>query len=437
MNDKFRGKISENRELVNVSLGNLTIDGRKEDISELNGFTLKDSNIKKSIFKYIKFNNLKIIKNEFYTESSFFKCEIEKSLLNRINTDFRAMIGYGSGFPIGKGFSIRHSKIKNSKIEDCNLEDFLLFNSEIVDSTLSKNTFFDCRFQRSNFNKVGFKQSIFEKILFNKCNINNCEFKDTTFIHVEFIDCLLENVYFNGINFENINFNKSALYNINWGKTTLKREFFTNLKPKSEKIYFRNEISGWIKESKIMDYEGLYETYLIIKNNFRLNGRYSDESWAYLNEKKQKRLSYFQKIREQPFYFKSVEPINILLYRNFLSLVRRIKYFFQWIYEVSKFVLFGHGEKPQFLLVWSAIIITIFSLVFYYTNSISSSIFESTKINFINCLYFSSITFTTLGLGDFVPIQILSRAMVTVEAFLGLLFYSLFIFSIGRRIAGR
>ena len=32
MNDKFKGSISDNQELVGVSFDNLTLDGRKEDI---------------------------------------------------------------------------------------------------------------------------------------------------------------------------------------------------------------------------------------------------------------------------------------------------------------------------------------------------------------------------------------------------------------------
>ena len=58
-------------------------------------------------------------------------------------------------------------------------------------------------------------------------------------------------------------------------------------------------------------------------------------------------------------------------------------------------------------------------------------------ISYWHSFYFSTITFTTVGFGDFFPMENIPRILVMIEAALGLFFYSLFIFTFGRRIAGR
>lgn len=57
-------------------------------------------------------------------------------------------------------------------------------------------------------------------------------------------------------------------------------------------------------------------------------------------------------------------------------------------------------------------------------------------LNFADSLYFSGITFTTIGYGNFAPIG-LTRIFVVVEGFLGVLFISAFLVSLVRRYSER
>ncbi|RKS75146.1 ion channel [Haloarcula quadrata] len=57
--------------------------------------------------------------------------------------------------------------------------------------------------------------------------------------------------------------------------------------------------------------------------------------------------------------------------------------------------------------------------------------------SFVDALYFSTLTFTTLGLGDFKPdptVQ-LARVLVTSQAALGAILIAIFVFVLGRRAA--
>ena len=57
--------------------------------------------------------------------------------------------------------------------------------------------------------------------------------------------------------------------------------------------------------------------------------------------------------------------------------------------------------------------------------------------SFLNCLYFSVVTFTTLGYGDFQPAVGLSRFVVSLEAIIGAITMALFVYTFARRTGGR
>jgi hypothetical protein len=52
-------------------------------------------------------------------------------------------------------------------------------------------------------------------------------------------------------------------------------------------------------------------------------------------------------------------------------------------------------------------------------------------------LYLSIITFTTVGYGDALPIGRVSHAVSAAEGLFGLLFFGLFVFTLGRKVSAR
>lgn len=103
----------------------------------------------------------------------------------------------------------------------------------------------------------------------------------------------------------------------------------------------------------------------------------------------------------------------------------------------SKFVdLFcGYGEKPLNVISFSMSLIFVCSLCYFtlgvmYNGQLTvlntqNSLQENISA-FISCLYFSVVTFTTLGYGDITPIG-LSRIVAAIEAFSGSFSLALFV----------
>ncbi len=95
----------------------------------------------------------------------------------------------------------------------------------------------------------------------------------------------------------------------------------------------------------------------------------------------------------------------------------------------------GYGEDPLRVVFFSLLLIFISSLFYYVFGlrfageyqvfSIHTSL-ESNIIFFFECLYYSVVTFTTLGYGDFIPVG-LSRLVAAIEAFTGSFTIALFV----------
>ena len=95
----------------------------------------------------------------------------------------------------------------------------------------------------------------------------------------------------------------------------------------------------------------------------------------------------------------------------------------------------GYGEDPLRVIFFSLALI-FFSAIFYYifglrfagefqVFSLDQSL-EQNVIFFFECLYYSVVTFTTLGYGDFIPVGF-SRVIAALEAFTGSFTIALFV----------
>lgn len=112
---------------------------------------------------------------------------------------------------------------------------------------------------------------------------------------------------------------------------------------------------------------------------------------------------------------------------------------------LSKFIdlYCGYGERPLRLLNISVVLISIFAVLYGLTGIMQNGelIQISTQqtlpqnfSNFISSLYFSIVTFTTLGYGDISPIG-LSRFIAAIEACTGSFTIALFVVVFVKRMA--
>src|SRR5665648_726541 len=209
------------------------------------------------------------------------------------------------------------------------------------------------------------------------------------------------------------------------GKISFKRAYLENIYLDIELVecvlidftdtLFRNtkvekdKIKNHILQEKEKKFSKAKEIYLLLKNNFHSIGQYEDESWAYKKEKDMERKSNC--------HFNTLH---------------------KWLWSCFLNGIFGYGIQSSKVIMSAILIITLFSFIFM-NPGISNivGIEEITSNNFFDCLYFSTITFTTLGYGDFRPLEGLGRFLAGSEAFIGAFMMALFVYTFARRTGGR
>jgi hypothetical protein len=101
----------------------------------------------------------------------------------------------------------------------------------------------------------------------------------------------------------------------------------------------------------------------------------------------------------------------------------------RWLRSWVERVVIGYGEKPQRVLLVSACVICLYAASYKLLGAISDPRLPT-------ALYFSMVTFSTLGYGDVIPLSAF-RLLAASEALVGVVLCGLFLFCVGRRSVGR
>lgn len=121
----------------------------------------------------------------------------------------------------------------------------------------------------------------------------------------------------------------------------------------------------------------------------------------------------------------------------------------QYVVSSVNWHLTRHGESLQQIVKISSLVILVSGLLYPAIGGIASSsankeyhfsatpgLLSGQNIEaLVQSLYFSTITFSTIGYGDFYPAGPGSKALVSTESLIGAILMALFIFVLGRRVA--
>lgn len=325
-------------------------------------------------------------------------------------------------------FDLSRITIDGEVLDISNLSNIDLSHSRLINVKFtSQTTLSNFRFESAELINVSFKSSIpnldtrliLENFVFKEAKIEKSDFSSNDFSGRNyFLNSKLYDIDFSNLNFEKskfCDFSKSKFYGCGFSKSILDQTILCKClfsdcdlrdtrfgKTNLSNIAFKNCIvnSKTIFDRKIIlernkSFEYAYESYIQLKNLFRNTGHFLDSQKIYLRE------VYIRGKKEK-----------------------------KWI---KKIILLGVAHvakvchKPWQVFLWSLLIVSVFA-GFYYLTGIGSRIHHDLvpDKNIFHCLYFSVVTFTTLGYGDLTPISGLSKIFASIEAFLGPASLSLF-----------
>jgi uncharacterized protein YjbI with pentapeptide repeats len=171
--------------------------------------------------------------------------------------------------------------------------------------------------------------------------------------------------------------------------------------------------------------------YRALVSYFSMRGQLEDASWAAYRASllqhriltKELSITTFKAKRWVGIAEPRLAPVQAPPYMEYLSLLVR------WVMSGLVLLITGYGERPFRVVVAALILILGYSGLYCIPGAISGH-------GFSDALYFSVVTFTTLGYGDVLPHGAF-RLLAGSEALSGILFTGLFLFCLGRKTVSR
>lgn len=342
-------------------------------------------------FNSVEFNN-STVAFEFAT--------FDSSGISFINSKFIGVLTFNKCGFLGGNLKIHSSDFQQSKIK---------FNECSMEQT-------KINFDASYFDKIIFNKIVFEKDFSLRANsvetlvLRNCNIKSDLLMDKRYVDNS-ENQYEKDseyINYKYLSFEDTKITGnvyIDWKRNNIYNaiENFSNKKSKSYECY-----------NPTLDKMSQYRT---LKTNFNRIGYYEDEDNAL--------------VKFMDNYFA-------------LSKSKGTKYASLIFNKIG-----GYGTNPTSIISASALLIIIFAIIYMtlgieYGDKINLIPIEETNGIFkymflylnklIISIYFSGITFLTIGYGDIYPTNIFIMFFTIVEGFLGVFMMSYFSIAVVRKI---
>lgn len=324
-----------------------------------------------------------------------------------------------------------HSIIGNKNLDFCDL-DFLTISGDMHGyastwKTISYSSFRDLSFECAHVFFYKFYECWIDKIL-----IKSSKLQDFYFEKTDVNELRLENSYIYRMGFKGSNITPFI-------KNTELRE--VDFQPKEG-----------INPSAITT------TYRMFRAAYQSNGLRREASECYYNERVFERKSYFHPhtLDAKKFqgilnggrlskvfdlYKAGVYQIPDIYGAIWKTLVAKIKmhtsprllipllmYRLKWLVSACECVLWGYGERPSRIVLVALAIIASYAGIYSSVDWLDEN-GSTYKLSLFDSIYFSIVTFTTLGYGDITPKTQLLKFFAGSEAFLG-------VFTMGLIIAG-
>jgi len=185
-----------------------------------------------------------------------------------------------------------------------------------------------------------------------------------------------------------------------------------------------NSVHDLIYNQKKSDYFQKAEQFRILKENFRVNGQYEDEDYAYIE-------------------FKRCEAKANLIHENKGTILNKIFAYPKYYFQKYIFDFVGrYATEPTRVLANAVLAVFVYGIIYFiFTKYLSSLGSVATTLpseinhvtEFGNSIYYSAITFFTIGYGDYFAHGFL-KFIAACEGFSGVFLMSYFTVAFVRKI---
>ncbi len=288
----------------------------------------------------------------------------------------------------------------------------------------------NANFSRANLENINLTSANLEKAYFGGANLKNANLRES----------VLTGAYLRGAILENATLHKSCLQSADMRGTNLQNAKLWSSNLQGAKLIRANLKNAGFNEKTILHDVNLYQCQI---DNSTLKFADNQLDKKVIQEKNNDYKKAKEVYRNLKNYFIQEGMYNIsgeYYYREKLMEAKcnwKDKKYFKWISNMFLNLVAGYGERPLRVLIWWVGIILGYSFIYYFYNGIyirMANNINSYNPKFLEALYFSIVTFTTLGFGDFAPKPGFFQLFASFEALLGAIFMAMFIFVFVRQM---
>jgi len=434
---KLAGIIAKEADFSKTQMRKVDLSGSFLKYSNFEGSIMANSDLHNSDLSWVNFNKA-IMTGANMQKSSLLDANLENTILLNA-TLFRSIMRgaelNGADLQIAdlREVDLRGANLKGSNIRGSNLKDANLKYSNLEGAILSNSNLQDADFARAQLKNVYMQGSSMQRANLRECDIENANLSDAN----------LENAILRGANMKGANINNANLHNADI--FNVKVEGIKNLRyAKIDDLIIPERRADDHRaarehEEAIKLYDEAMATYIDLKNYFSGEGLYGRSGDFYIRE-----WSVKGKLQRtaSDLPAEKLKGIRFLRYylpfsfnrknSRFFSLFAKFECWTNWVLNKVLYTVAKYGESPLRVLGTSLSIIMIYSIIYWIVGGITTG-GSGFKASFPESFYFSAVTFTTLGYGDYQPIPDFQILAIS-EAFIGAFVLAFFVVVVSRKL---
>lgn len=292
--------------------------------------------------------------------------------------------------------------LARATLRDADLRDVFLMGATLANAWLD-----EAKLQGADLECVDLSEASLGEAKLYGADLGGATLRKTDFYNADLREVDFEEVTFEEVNFRGVRFQGAYLYAV-------------DIPPRFRDIELEDVDWGdfILGTEKIREFKEAEIVYRYLKMWHTDRGLYGIAGEFYFREMEARRKVIWS--RDYPRLPEEAPQWGKALYQ-----LKRVR---DWLWLTTVGGLCGYGERPSKVVLTAAAI--IFGLAGLYTafGSFSSS-------SFLNCLYYSAVSFTALGYGSWAPKPTgWVKGLGVVEAFVGVFMMALFLVTFTRKM---
>lgn len=376
------------------------------------------------------------------------KCSKENFIpTDKANKSYSNTIGFGSWYSAGGQSQAKLLRtfdvLKLGQVKLCNgvlisprnLDfadlDGLLIEGDFHGSYATEINFSSCRnisivngglhhvnFRRCELEGFISKNSKLQDFIFDTCTLNNFNCSQSSINGLSVLNSSFSSPLIDGTEIQRFTYKPDLKYKRYEGEVDICRRLRTVF----QSIGRRHEAQHYYYLERCYERKFLWSPYLSSDNRkFFPNRRYAGRLRSLYDQWRNKRFSTKQTV----MYTIATFLFHINIWLNPKYMVKTFQFKIKYLGSLASYLVWGYGLKVSRVIGFGILIMVLFAFLYYQIGPTNSKVIDS--------IYFSIVTFTTLGYGDIQPAGDSLRLFCAFEALLGAITMGLIIGAFSNR----